>query len=177
MSNTWQIENVDLKDVAARSGPGGYVEPVTGAYKVKITGTEAYQKEDRTSVKFQCVIADGEYQGTEMRLFIGADLSKLGNLRSWKTALLSVGSSADVNTIRADQFDNKVAYVYFKAKDPNDSNSQSDKQFITPEAYANLSGTATGAAKSIGGVSSTPAMNVAAPQPGGSNKLRGMLQK
>jgi hypothetical protein len=174
MSN-WQIDDVNLKDVAARSGPGGYVEPVTGAYKVKITGTEAYQKEDRTSVKFQTVIADGEYQGTEMRLFIGADLSKLGNLRSWKTALLSVGSSADVNTIKADQFDGKTAYVYFKAKDPNDSNSQSDKQFITPEAYANLTGnTATTApAKAIG----APAMNVATPQPGGSNKLRGMLQK
>lgn len=174
MSN-WQIDNVNLKDVAARSGPGGYVEPVTGAYKVKITGTEAYQKEDRTSVKFQCVIADGEYQGTEMRLFIGADLSKLGNLRSWKTALLSVGSSADVNAIRADQFDGKVAYVYFKAKDPNDAASQSDKQFITPEAYANLTGAAKPAA-SIG-TSAAPAMTVAAPQPGGSNKLRGMLQR
>jgi len=170
MSN-WQIDNVDLKDVAARSGPGGYVEPVTGAYKVKITGTEAYQKEDRTSVKFQCVIADGEYQGTEMRLFIGADLSKLGNLRSWKTALLSVGSTAEVNTIKADQFDNKVAYVYFKAKDPNDSNSQSDKQFITPEAYASLTGSPKTAT-----ASTAPVMNVA-PQPGGSNKLRGMLQR
>ena len=102
MSNTWQIENVDLKDVAARSGPGAYVEPVTGAYKVKITLTEAYQKEDRTSVKFQTVIAEGEYQGTEMRLFIGADLSKLGNLRSWKTAILSVGGNGDVKTIKAD---------------------------------------------------------------------------
>lgn len=170
--STWQIENVDLKDVAARSGPGAYTEPTTGAYKVKITGTEAYQKEDKTSVKFQTVIADGDFQGTEMRLFIGADLSKLGNLRSWKTALLSVGSSADVNTIRADQFDGKVAYVYFKAKDPNDSTSQSDKQFITPEAYANLTGGQ--AAKSIG--TAAPAMNVA-PQPGGSNKLRGMLQR
>jgi len=172
MSN-WQIDNVDLKDVAARSGPGGYVEPVTGPYKVKITGTEAYQKEDRTSVKFQCVVADGEYAGTEMRLFIGADLSKLGNLRSWKTALLSVGSSADVNTIRADQFDNKVAYVYFKAKDPNDASSQSDKQFITPEAYASLTGSAKPAASAT---TAAPTMNVA-PQPGGSNKLRGMLQR
>lgn len=174
--STWQIDNVDLKDVAARSGPGGYVEPVTGAYKVKITGTEAYQKEDRTSVKFQTVIADGEYQGTEMRLFIGADLSKLGNLRSWKTALLSVGSSADVNTIRADQFDGKVAYVYFKAKDPNDASSQSDKQFITPEAYASLTGAGKQTASIGSGTVAAPAMNVA-PQPGGSNKLRGMLQK
>ena len=173
MSN-WQIDNVNLKDVAARSGPGGYVEPVTGAYKVKITGTEAYQKEDRTSVKFQCVIDGGEFAGTEMRLFIGADLSKLGNLRSWKTALLSVGSSADVNAIRADQFDGKVAYVYFKAKDPNDAASQSDKQFITPEAYASLTGSAKPAAST--GTPAAPAMNVA-PQPGGSNKLRGMLQR
>jgi hypothetical protein len=172
--SAWQIDNVNLKDVAARSGPGAYTEPTTGAYKVTITATEAYQKEDKTSVKFQTVIADGEYAGTEMRLFIGADLSKLGNLRSWKTALLSVGSSADVNTIKADQFEGKVAYVYFKAKDPNDTNSQSDKQFITAESYATLTGSGA-AAKSIGGTSA-PAMNVA-PQPGGSNKLRGMLQK
>jgi hypothetical protein len=177
MSNMWQIDDVNLKDVAARSGPGAYTEPPTGAYKVKITATEAYHKEDKTSVKFQTVIVDGEYAGTEMRLFIGADLSKVGNQRSWKTALLSVGSSADVNSIKADQFDGKIAYVYLKAKDPNEATSQSDRQFITPEAFANLTGTQlTQKAASVQTVQSAPAMTVA-PQPGGSSKLRGMLQK
>lgn len=168
----WQITDVNLSGVEARQGPGNFVEPPTGYYKVKITGTESYQKEDKTSVKFQTVIADGEHAGVELRLFIGADLSKLGNLRSWKTALLSVGANADVNAIRADMFEGKFAYIHFKAKDPNDQNSQSDKQFITPEAYASNTG-AKASAPSL----NTPAMNVAAPQPGGSNKLRGMLQK
>lgn len=173
---SWNLQ-ANLAGVQARSGPGGYVEPTTGAYRVKITGTEAYEKEGRQSVKFQTVIDEGDFAGTEMRLFIGADLSKVGNQRSWKTALVSVGVPAasienGLINIGEETFKNKTAYVYFKAKDPNDQTSQSDKQFITPEAYANLSGSAKPAAQ----VQAAPTMTVA-PAPAGGSKLRGMLQK
>lgn len=184
---TWVIEEVNLAGVAARNaGGGGYVEPVTGAYKVRIAGTEQYQKEDRVSIRFQTMIEEGEYAGTEMRLFIGTDLSKVGNQRSWKTALLSAGvnsnviESGNLRNLSSDQFDGKIAYVYFRAKDSNDPSSQSDKQFITPESYASLTGnqmTNRGSTAATT-ISANPAMNVAAaPQPGGSSKLRGMLQR
>lgn len=176
---SWNIQ-ANLAGVAARSAGGTFVEPPTGAYKVKITGTEPYQKEDRMSVKFQTVIAEGEHAGTEMRLFIGGDLSKVGNQRSWKTALLSIGMASNtlesgLVNIGEDTFKDKIAYVYFKAKDPNDSNSQSDKQFITPEAFATLTGQMQQAPAAAPVAVGAPAMNVA-PQPGGS-KLRGMLQR
>lgn len=179
---TWSIDNVNLTGVAARNAAGGgYTEPATGAYKVRIVETQPYQKEDRTSIRFQTVIEDSEFAGAEMRLFIGTDLSKVGNQRTWKTALLSAGinptiiENGNLKNITADMFDNKVAYVYYKARDVNAPESQPDKQFITAESYASLSGNAVAGTTKVG---TTPAMNVAAaPQPGGSNKLRGMLQR
>lgn len=183
---TWLIDDVNLAGVAARNTGGGYVEPTTGAYKVRITGTEQYQKEDRTSIRFQTVIAEGEFEGVEMRLYIGTDLSKVGNQRSWKTALLSAGvnptiiESGSLRNLSSDQFDNKFAYVYYKAKDANDPSSQADRQFITPESYASLSGNTmvNKSTTTTTTISVNPTMSVtAAPQPGGSTKLRGMMQR
>ena len=165
---TWNMD-VNLAGVAARAPGGTFVEPETGAYKVKITATEAYEKDGKSSVKFQTVIEGGDFAGTEVRLFLGADLSKLGNQRSWKTALLSAGYNA--GAIEAGQinigsktFDGKTAYIYYKAKDPNDPTSQSNREFITPESYATLSGEAPAAA----GAS-------AAPKPAAGSKLRNMM--
>lgn len=181
---SWQIENVNLDGVAARTGPGAYVEPETGPYAVKITGTEAYEKEGKTSVKFQCVIDESEFAGSETRIFIGTDLSKVGNQRSWKTALLSVGQRADGTlNIAATQFDGKRAYIYYKAKDPNDASSQSERTFITPEAYQTLKANAPGApAPASAPAPATPApaasgsASTAAPAPSGGGRLRSLIK-
>jgi hypothetical protein len=168
MSN-WNMD-VNLAGVAARAPGGAFVEPATGAYKVKITATEAYEKDGKSSVKFQTVIEGGDFGGTEVRLFLGADLSKLGNQRSWKTALLSAGYNAAAIeagqiSIGSKTFEGKTAYVYYKAKDVNDPSSQSNREFITPESYATLSGEAPAAAASAS----------AAPKPAGGSKLRNMM--
>lgn len=181
--------SINVANVAARNVGGGYAEPETGAYKVKITGTELHEKEGRQSVKFQTQIMGGSFDGSETRIYIGLDLAKVGNQRSWKTALLSCGydaSQIDVGdlSISADTFDGKEAFIYYKAKDPNDSTSQPDKQFITPQQYATLTG-ATAApaapaasAKAKLGATSAPSMTVTTPQPkGGAASIRNMLGK
>jgi hypothetical protein len=188
MGNTNWNAVINVADVRERNVGGGFVEPVTGAYKVRITETEQYEKDGKTSVKFQTVIAEGEFAGSETRLFIGLDMSKDGNKRSWKTALLSIGIPADQVdagnvSIGAETFKDAEAFIYYKAKNPDDATSQSDRQFITPTQYANLTSgktagataapaaTATVAAKSLNG--SAPAMSVPAPT-GAAARLRGM---
>jgi hypothetical protein len=177
MSN-WTLK-ANFAGVAERNVGGGYKEPETGAYKVKITGTEQNEKEGRSSVKFQTVIAEGDYQGSETRLFLGTDLSKQGNLRSWKTAMLSVGfTSAQIEAGEVEfdsgTFDGKIAYIYYKAKDPNDATSQSDRQFITPEQYQRLVGQSSGSIAPAK-VNGAPQMTASAPAPKSGNALRNML--
>jgi len=186
MGNTNWSATVNVASVAARNVGGGFTEPTTGAYRVRITETEEYEKDGKKSVKFQTVIAEGEFAGSETRLFIGLDLSKDGNKRSWKTALLSVGiPAAEVDkgdvSIGADTFKDADAFIYYKAKNPDDSTSQSDRQFITPEQFAKLtseggasaSTAAAPAAKSVATASS--AVSVSVPQPSSAAaRLRGM---
>lgn len=187
MSNQWNA-SINVANVAARNVGGGYAEPVTGPYKVKIVSTEMYEKEGRQSVKFQTQIVGGDYDGTETRLFIGLDLSKVGNQRSWKTAMLSCGYTADQIdvgdiTIGADSFDGKEAFIYYKAKDANEATSQSDRQFITPQQFATLTGAteapAPVAKAKIGApaAKAAPTMNVtSAPKPSGNAaSIRSML--
>ena len=187
--NNWQT-NINVANVAARNVGGSFVEPATGAYKVKITGTEMYEKEGRQSVKFQTQIVGGDFDGTETRLFIGLDLTKVGNQRSWKTAMLSCGYTADQIdigdiTIGSDSFDGREAFIYYKAKDPNDATSQSDRQFITPQQFATLTGASETPAKAAPAKAATvakpaaaPAMNVAAPKPtGNAASIRNLLGK
>lgn len=171
---SWNMD-VNLAGVAARAPGGAFVEPATGAYKVKITATEAYEKDGKSSVKFQTVIDGGDFNGTEVRLFLGADLSKTGNQRSWKTALLSAGyNAAQIEagqiSIGEKTFENKPAFIYYKAKDPNDPSSQANREFITAESYATLTGQSAGAISSA-----APASASAAPKPAGGSKLRGMM--
>lgn len=175
------ILKANFAGVAERNVGGTYKEPETGAYKVKITEVEANEKEGKSSVKFQTVIADGEFAGSETRLYLGTDLSKAGNLRSWKTALLSVGhtpAQVEAGEIEfdAEAMKGQTAFIYYKAKDPNDATSQSDRQFITPEQFARISGQNSGAISgSTKPAASVPQMAVSAPKPGGSNALRNML--
>jgi hypothetical protein len=166
--------------VAERNVGGGFKEPETGPYKVTITEVEQNEKEGKYSVKFQTIIAEGDFSGSETRLFLGTDLSKPGNLRSWKTALLSVGhkpAQIEAGEIEFDAADmkGKTAFIYYKAKDPNDATSQSDRQFITPEQYQRLVGQNSGSIAGSAPKTTAPQMTVSTPKPGGSNALRSML--
>lgn len=178
-NGNWTLK-ANFAGVAERNVGGGFREPETGAYKVTITGTEQNEKEGRSSVKFQTVIKGGDFDGSETRLFLGTDLSKQGNLRSWKTAMLSVGYTAaqiEAGEVEFDSstFDGKTAYIYYKAKDPNDATSQSDRQFITPEQYQRLVGQSSGSIAPSASKPAAPQMNASAPAPKAGNALRNML--
>lgn len=180
-NGNWTLK-ANFAGVAERNVGGGYREPETGAYKVTITGTEQNEKEGRSSVKFQTVIKGGDFDGVETRLFLGTDLSKQGNLRSWKTAMLSVGytpAQIEAGEVEFDSstFEGKTAYIYYKAKDPNDATSQSDRQFITPEQHQRLVGQSSGSIAPVaaGKLNGGPQMTASAPAPKSGNALRNML--
>jgi hypothetical protein len=178
---------IDVAGVKERGVGGGYVEPTTGAYKVRITGTEEYEKDGTKSVQVQTVIVGGDFDGVETRIYLGLDLSKAGNQRSWRGALASIGidpSELDKGavTIGADTFDGAEAFIYYKQKDVDDPKSQSQRNFITPAQYANLTAEAAptapatrpvGASAAKPAAASVPSMTV--PQPtGAAARLRGM---
>lgn len=178
MSGQFQLEG-NLSGVGVRTGGSGYVEPTTGAYRVTITEVTPYEKDGAiNSVRFQTVISDGEFAGAEIRVFIGTDLSKQGNQKSWRTALISTGKSAtQVDSLKTwgdGDFLNKSAFIYYKAKNPDDATSQPDKYFITPDAYANHTGSAAQASNAARASASAPAMTVAKPNGAG---VRGILNR
>ena len=185
----WNLK-ATFAGVAARQGVGssGFVQPTTGAYRVKVTEAVKNVKDDgKESIRFQTVFIGGEFDGVEQRVYIGCDISKAGNLRSWKTALLSCGySAAQIETgeidLGSETFVGREAFVYYKAKDENDPTSQPDRQFITPESYASFHGeavTVSNAAKAD--VKAAPklgalgAATAAAPKPAASGALKAML--
>lgn len=184
----WNLK-ATFSGVTARQGVGGsgFVQPTTGAYKVKITEAIKNIKEDgKESIRFQTVFIGGDFEGVEQRIYVGCDISKAGNLRSWKTALHSAGySAAQLETGEIDlgpeTFVGREAFVYYKAKDENDPTSQPDRQFITPESYASFHGEAvvvSNAAKSaVTGVvaGKLGAVTAAAPKPSASGALKAML--
>ncbi len=178
-TNTWSA-NLNLSGVAARNVGAGYTKPVTGAYKVKIVGTEPNKNENTgevKSVRFKTIVTEGDFAGTEIRVFIGLDTTKPGNLRSWKTAMLSAGyQAAEIEAgevqIGETTFQDKDAFVYFKAADTNaNAEAQDDRQFITPSQFNELN-----KGKAVSASSSVPSMTVAAPKPASSG-LRSMLGK
>ena len=178
----------NFQNVAARGVPGAGSEPTTGAYKVKIVSTESYNND--SSVKFQLSISEGDFAGYETRIFIGTDVAKTGNLRSWKTALLSAGyaketvEAGEVN-VGEDTFAGKEAYIYYKARDTNDASSQSERNFISPDQFKSLTGTGAIVGEKVStNTAKVPAMNVAAPaaampapKSGGAASLKAMLGK
>jgi hypothetical protein len=178
----------NFNGVATRGVRGEGTEPTTGAYKVKIISTESYNND--SSVKFQLAIADGDFAGYECRIFIGTDVAKTGNLRSWKTALISAGYSkeqveaGDV-PVNEETFSGKDAFIYYKARDPNDANSQTERNFIVPDQFKALTGTgAIVGEKVTTNTAKVPAMNVAAPASGmpapkanGAASLKSLLGK
>ena len=193
-NKTWSAA-INVAGAKERGVAGQYVEPATGAYKVKVTGTELYEKDGRESVQVQTVIVGGEFDGVETRIYLGLDMEKGGNKRSWRGALLSIGfTDAELDageiTIAAETLNGAEGFIYYVQKNPDDKTSQSERNFITPHQYAQLTAdvsptspavnapaartvaarTAAPAAAPAAGV---PAMNV--PQPtGAAARLRGM---
>lgn len=181
---TWQ-KTINVAGAGVRGVPGqGFNEPTTGGYLVKITKAEAYEKDGVvSSVRFSTAIEGGEFEGTDIRIFIGLDETKQGNRTSWRTALLSCGytpAQLDAGDIEMgpETFEGRTAYIYYKAKDPNDSTSQSDRRFITPDAYASLMGTVAemAAPAKTATKSTVPTVSVA-PKPASAGGLRAMLGK
>ena len=197
MGNTNWSAAINVAGVKERGVAGQYNEPATGAYKVKITGTEEYEKNGSVSVQVQTVIVGGEYDGSETRIYLGLDLSKPGNQRSWRSALLSIGfSPADLDagtiTVGAETLNGAEAFIYYTAKDKDDASSQSQRNFITPSQYEQLTASSAPTAPAVNAPAArtvapavpsaavaastngaAPAMNV--PQPtGAAARLRGM---
>ena len=186
MGNTNWSAVVNVSGVTERGVKGsGFKEPETGAYKVRITGTEEYEKNGNKSVMFQTVIVGGDFDGSETRVYCGLDLSRPGNQRSWRAALASIGIPAtDLDkgdlSVGADTFKDAEAFIYYERKEPGpDGKSQSDRNFITPSQYASLTADASPTAPATrpvatpAGKTAVPAMTV--PQPtGAAARLRGM---
>lgn len=147
--------SVNLTGAGERKGPGG-AEPVTGAYKVVLAEPTPHVKQGEAeagSILFKATIADGgEHDGYVANIYLGLDMSKDGNRRGWRTALLSSGYSAaeidggDIN-LTPELFTGREAFIYYKARDPNDRASQSDKYFVTAEGYERLKNEAPVAAQ------------------------------
>lgn len=181
---TWN-KTINVAGAGVRGVGATYTEPSTGAYKVKITKTEPHEKDGVvSSIRFSTSVVGTEFEGTDIRIFIGLDDTKEGNRKSWRTALLSAGyipAQIDAGEVEMgpDTFESKIAYLYYKAKDANDATSQSDRRFITPEAYASLMGTVaetTDAPGKTATKSTVPSVTVAA-KPAGAGGLRAMLGK
>lgn len=176
---------VNVAGVSERGTKGNFKEPETGAYKVRITGTEQYEKDGKQSVMFQTVIVGGDFDGSETRVYCGLDLSRPGNQRSWRAALASIGIDAatldkgDLN-VGADTFKDAEAFIYYERKERGeDGKSQSDRSFITPAQYASLTADSSPTAPATRPVTaakpsaSVPSMTV--PQPtNAAARLRGM---
>lgn len=181
---TWS-KTMNVAGAGIRGVPGaGFTEPTTGGYVVKILKTEPHEKDGVvSSIRFSTTIDSGDFAGTEIRVFIGLDETKGGNRTSWRTALLSAGyTPAQIDTgdleLGPDTFEGRAAYIYYKAKDVNDPSSQSDRRFITPDAFNSLMGTVaeTAAPAKTATKSTVPAVSVA-PKPAAAGGLRAMLGK
>lgn len=178
---TWQM-NVNVAGAGVRGPGSGYQEPATGAYKVRVTKAEEYAKDGVVaSIRFSTEIDGGDFAGTDVRVYIGTDLNKGGNRTSWRTALLSCGyTPAQIDAgelaVGPTTFEGKTAYIYNKARDPNDPTSQSDRRFITEEAFKSLMGETVTAAAPAAAKATVPSVSVAA-KPAAAGGLRAMLGK
>ena len=167
---SWELEG-NFSDVSARNGAATQI-PVAGAYEVTISAAGPHKKEDGSiaSIVFDGTINSGDFAGSTIKVWVGTDLSKAGNKRSWKTALLSIGTPASQvdGPLRFNEatFKGKKAFMYFKPKAENDANSQRESYFITPEAAASLTGTASNSA-------SVPTVSVQKPSGSGVRSLLG----
>lgn len=169
---SWEMEG-NFSDVSARNGAAN-VTPATGAYEVVIASAGPHKKEDGSvaSIVFDGSIVGGDFGGSTIKVWVGTDITKAGNKRSWKTALLSIGTpqSQVDGPLRFNEatFKGKKAYLYFKAKEEGVENSQRESYFITPDAFASLKGNGTQV-----GSASIPQVSVQKPNGSGVRSLLG----
>ena len=179
---------VDLRETKERNGiPGGGVKLETGAYKVKIVLAEGYEKDGSVnSIKFECRVVGGDFDGSTPWVFIGTDFEKEGNRSSLKTALISAGKTvAELNSkpvsLDLAWFKDREAFIYVKAGDPNAAKEQDKRDrnsFITPDAYARFLGeTAASNTTNPAVVAQTSVASGGAARPAGASNLRSMLGK
>lgn len=166
-NKNWQLL-LNVSSVRER----GAAMPATGAYKVKIVDSEPHEKDGRiSSIVFKTVVTEGEYLGTEVLIWIGNDTAKVGIIRSWRTALASIGVPAadmdagDLN-ITGDVFLNAEGYVYVeRLPDAEDGKPRANREFITANRYAQLKAAAAAAPSEAPTMTVTPAPAVNPPAP------------
>lgn len=186
MAFTYQIDFAGAKAQGAMGEKGGgYKLPTEGVYKVEITDITPHETQKDGAVSttqcFQTKIAEGEFAGSELRIYLGIDFTKEGVRNQWYTALLSAGySESDIlanKNFRDEDFKGRHALIQFiPAKDGSNNHR---RNFITPASYQTLlakqnGGAAVSQTVSTASAVSVPAMNVATPRPAGGG-LRGML--
>jgi hypothetical protein len=169
----------------SRPGDKGGGRWTTGPHKVAIEDVTDKMKDGTlTSWEFKIV----NEAGASWKIWVGLDVAKAGNLKAWRTLLLSLGyQPEDIDQpnlkISKTLFKGKPAHVYFTDKDENNPSSQPDCKFISVAAYEQLLGNAD-----VGGAvvertsapaarTSVPTMAVSAPKPANTASLRSMLQK
>ena len=185
MAFSYAIDFTGAKAQGAMGEKGGDNRiPDEGVYKVNIVELKDHETKNddgstRISQMFQLVIAEGEFAGKEMRVYLGTDFTKAGVRNQWFTALLSAGYTESeilsASAFKDSNFVGRTAFIQFiHAKDGGKNHT---RNFITPSSYQTLLSKQTGGGATVTTASATvsvPAMNVAAPRPNGGG-LRGML--
>jgi hypothetical protein len=132
-----------------------FVNLPTGVYKIRIVDSEPYTKPNSTNkmIRFDCMIAEGEYLGSPVMMFLThpdvlkdpgvEEKKKTAIKRSWRTFLLSCGVSPTTcdqpfSRIGDQSFRGKSAYIQNIAKNPDETESYDQHNFITPETYTSM---------------------------------------
>lgn len=128
----------NFSQAKGRSGGMGQAGLPTGYYAAKTL--EVKDGEKPTSVLVQLELTEEGFEGMQRRVYLGTDASKAGNVNSWFTAYDSHGFDVadlggELAGIDSDVFIGNECRVFIKAKDPNDTNSREDVQFVTRAAY------------------------------------------
>ncbi len=143
MSNgkNWSIQLPALAAVQALDP--SYTRLPEGPYRVKIVDSEEHK--DGNSITFQCVVTEEcPEKGAEVRINIGKDISKQGNLKSWSGVLRAIGAT-DQNLVQALQagpstFNGRDAFMFVKSppagEATQDGKNYDNRNFVTPEMYA-----------------------------------------
>jgi hypothetical protein len=115
----------------------------TGPYHVAIDEVVTHLgKKGTTSLAFNCHVTDpGEYNGAQVSIYLGTDLSKDMVRRNWLTAGLSAGYNAQQLqngeiTLKEGNFKGRAAFIKVTAKNSDDPKAYDDRAFVTPEDFA-----------------------------------------
>jgi hypothetical protein len=157
----WSI-SLDLAGVPLL---GFFVPLPTGPYKVKITRTVEVDNEGKKTVRVSHVVLDdGPCKNLPVDLNLGKDLTKKGNVYSWKRLMASVGASGDVLernglVVGPDTLKDRTAYIHVTEKQEGEEYDQ--RQYITQAIYEQLK-----ANPQLAAAAAAPRTASAAAQPG-----------